>query len=915
MNRPLHHTLFFSVTVAVTLLLFTAGTVRADRELDQFNFAEGLFIHLDYDSAVEEYQAFLKAFPQSKHAPAAAYRIGEAHLRKETFDKAVAAYAEATKKFPDAPEAALGNYNLGRALFRSKQAEPALAAFTTAAAKGKDQVKEEAMVGAGECLIELGRFADAVTLFEQFLAAFPASKHRVDVLFSRGWAEMKLDRHAAAGKTFEALIKEFPQHATAAKAQLALSDCYTALGRFGEAAAVLGKLQGNAALTEDVLLRQAWNMFKNGDKKAAAETFSRFAASYPESPLRVSALFNAGIAHFDSQAYAEAITPLAEIQAKYPVAREAAEARFWHGLCLFNLDKFGEAVERLAPLVKDPAALGPDKTETLGAIYPQALAKAGRQEEAIAAFRAFLKQAPKSAHAPGVIYALANALERIGKLDEAVTALEELLKTAPDNELRPHVLFALGEYLYRLKQPARALPYLKELVAKGEASDKILYRLGWVYVDLKQPQDSLPCFTRLAAMKSPLAPEAAYMAGRAAEDVKDSAAAIAAYESLAKQKNSDEFSEKALYRLGFLYTGAQAEDNAKQYAERFPKGAYAADLRLKLAENTFAAGNLDAALAHYSALALAPDLKPEAAAAAAYGLAWTHLKKGDTAKADESFQKVLANGKAETTLLNDARLQRGEIAYKRNAFKDARPFFEALKDAPKQAERALYMTGWCARKLDDLQASTQAFRDTVTRYPDGEFAVDASLRLAENLGRQQQHADACKVLKAVLDRKPVKELPEELLQTYGDCLVAAKDWQELIKNSEALTQAFPDTKRPYLGTFRLGLAYQALGMPDEAEKQFLATIAKTDTIEAARAQFNIGSLYFTRGQFLEAGKQFLRVEMLYDYEDLAPKSLYHAAESFRRAGEDKRAALYVQKLKEKYAKSEWTAKAEAPPPK
>ena len=87
-------------------------------------------------------------------------------------------------------------------------------------------------------------------------------------------------------------------------------------------------------------------------------------------------------------------------------------------------------------------------------------------------------------------------------------------------------------------------------------------------------------------------------------------------------------------------------------------------------------------------------------------------------------------------------------------------------------------------------------------------------------------------------------------------------------------------------------------------------MAKTDTIEAAQAQFNLGSLSYTRQQYVEAAKNFLRVEMLYDYGDLAPKALYHAVDSFRRAADPQRAEFYVQKLKDKYPNSPWTKKAQ-----
>ena len=102
-------------------------------------------------------------------------------------------------------------------------------------------------------------------------------------------------------------------------------------------------------------------------------------------------------------------------------------------------------------------------------------------------------------------------------------------------------------------------------------------------------------------------------------------------------------------------------------------------------------------------------------------------------------------------------------------------------------------------------------------------------------------------------------------------------------------------------------------MLDDAEKQFKDTIALTDTIEAAKAQFNIGSLYYTRKAYIDAAKYYLRVEMLYDYPELAPKALYYAVDAFLQAGEKNvaRAGIYLKKLQEKHPDSEWTAKAQA----
>ncbi len=898
-----------------TLATVAVATVRAaDRKADEFSFAEGLFVHQDYASAAEEFQRFVVAFPDTPQAATAYYRIGEAYVRLEAFEKAAAAFAEALRRFPDAEDAPLGRYNLGRCRVHLKQYDQALAAFQAAAAKGKEQVREEALVGAGESQIELGKLAEAAATFRDFLAAFPKSKHGSDVLFSLGWTEARLGRQEAAAATFQALLKEYPQHPAAGKARLALSDAYTALNRYAEAAAVLDALQGETVLAEDVLLRQAWNRFRSGDKKAAADAFLRFANAFPKSPLRGSALFNAGVSRFDLRDFAGAAELFKQVLDTAPASREAPEARFWFALCQYNLEQYPAALASLEPLLTAPVPLDAEKEETLRALYPQAQARNGQHAPAIAGFRAFLAKYPKSTQAPRVAYALANSLERTDKLAEAVAVLDELLKGQPGPELKEHVLFAAAEYRYRLKQPEQALPHLRELAAAGEPSDKVLYRLGWVLFDLRQFDESRKVFVRLAATASPFAPEAAYLAGRAAEELKDPAAAIGSYEKLAAGKGTDEFTERAFYRLGFLYDGQKAEDNWRVYRERFPRGAFAGELRLKLAENAFAAGGTDAAQAHYQALVADAALKAELRASAEYGLAWCHVKRNEADKADQAFARVAALSGVAPALLRDSLLQRAEIAYRAERFTEARDLFAKLTDAPPQAERAFYMLGWSSRKLKDTAASTRYFQELLTRFPQTALAPDASLRLAENLVIAGDPAKACQVLKAAAAAQTPAQLGEDFLLTYTDCLAAAQLWQELLKTGAACREVFPDSPRRYLVTFRLGLANQALGLLDEAEKEFRDTIARTDTIEAARAQFNIGSLYFSRRDYLEAAKNFLRVDMLYDYEDLAPRSLCQAVECFHRAGEEARAELYLKKMRDKFPESEWTKKAARKPP-
>jgi TolA-binding protein len=221
------------------------------------------------------------------------------------------------------------------------------------------------------------------------------------------------------------------------------------------------------------------------------------------------------------------------------------------------------------------------------------------------------------------------------------------------------------------------------------------------------------------------------------------------------------------------------------------------------------------------------------------------------------------------------------------------------------------MLAWSQLKLEKSKESGELFARLLAEHADSPLVPDASMRLAELQVAAGDPAAARKALESVLEKlqDPALDDAEHL---YGDVLVAEKDWKTLIAFSEEQLEKRAESKRKYLIHFRIGLAAKAVGLLDRAEAEFKQTIALTQTIEAAKAQFNLGALEHQQKNYTAAAKQFLRVEMLYDYEDLAPKSLYHAVEAFQQAGpnSNRRMALYKKKLAEKYPQSDWNKKAQ-----
>lgn len=893
---------------------------------DQFNFAEGLFIQKDYESALEEYAIYVKDHPAGAAVGTARYRAAECRFRLGKLKEAAAAYAVALKEHPKASDADLAGYNMGRCHLELKNYTAAFTAFTAAAKSTRKDIQEESNVGAGECLLQLKKYDQAGTHYASFLTQFPESKHRADALFSLGWTQIERAQPAQAVAPLTELIEKHPKYAERTKAILLLSDALTATKDYKKAETLLAPLSVDSASREEALLRLAWTRYRSGNREAAATTFLAFADAHGKSTMAPSALYNAGIARYELKKYAACVTVLQRLLKDYPGSAEALDGRFWLGVALFERKNYAESIKALEAVMHSEA-LPARQRETALYSYAQALAATGRHADAVKAFRHMLKTFPEGEFSSRACHALGIQLAQQDDLKAAVETLEGCLtggSTASphpgplpkgeggdsmDDELREHILFALGEYAYRLGELDRSDKHLRELIDKGNPKPRVLYRAGWVAFDQKKFVTAAQRFANLGKHKSDYTSEAAYMTGRAFEEAGKNAEATTAYEQRVASEAKDEYSDKAYYRLGFLYAPEKAVPHLKAYAERFPNGKFGSQVLVKLAEHYFDQGALDGAITAYRrAIAMKPE--PTLLTTAHYGLAWSLLKQEKMKEAEVIFVK-LGDDPSASEMAADSVLQRGEIAYLREDYASAQPFFAKLaKLNSERGERALYMLAWCERHQDNSKAGATHFAALLERFPNGRYTLDAAMRAAELLQKSGDHDSALSILSARVEREGDNS-SEELLHQYTEALVQAAKWQDVIAVCERLETRFPDSERRFLVSFRLGLAKKAVRIFEEARVHFQDTMKRTDTIEAARAQFNIATTYYEDKNYIEAAKQFLRVELLYDYGDLSPKALYHAVEAFVRAEgkESRRAAIYLKKLQNNYAGSDWTTKA------
>ena len=875
---------------------------------EDYNFALGQLAFKDYYGAVDAFTEFIESCPNDKRIATAYYNIGECQFRLEDYAECITAEEAALAAHPDAAESANGSYYLGRSHMALKQFGKAHAGFARATNKeAAAEIRELSMVLDGECLIKIEDYVTAATVYADFLDSFPDSKHRPDIMFSQGWTFNALKEHEQAVTVLKEFLATHGDHALANKACLALSDALSALGLFDEAGKAIEAYGGQGADDQEASLRLAWNLFSKGEFEKAAVRFIAYADKFPDDRQAATALYNAGICYYELKQFDKTIVVFRRIQKDFPDSKEAGELRFWLAMSLFETKAFEEAGQLINTLLESDD-LPAKKVSSLIYTMAATLVAQNQPEQAIPWFNRLADEYPESEYADNALYSCALAQERTEKVEDAVGTLKKLLETYPDTELATQANFALAEFLYGLGRFPKAAAYLQAIADTGDP--RVIYRLGWTQFEEGQYEAAIQQFKVLTVDANEFHNEALYMCGRCHENLSQASEAILFYEQLKQIAGDGEFIEKAFHRLAFLYDSDLLSAHLAAYRERFPQGEFGAVIELKAAELCFSNGDIDCAVTKYQALEK-QTLQPELAESVLYGLAWCYRKQDDLPQADAYFAKV-EGGDFTKSLVQDAILQRGEIAYHDERYDPAIAFLVRLVDLQSnRGERANYMLGWCHRRLDNLEVSMPYFKAIVERFPDSEFRTDSAIRLGAALYKLGQQDSAREVLQTALKDGADEVLAEELSHLYAEVLVATNDWETLIDLSAKMETQFDGTAKAYLVPFRLGLAYKGISLYEKAIEQFDETKAMTETIEAAQAQFNIGSIYFAQQKYKKAGNAFLKVETLYDYADLSPKALYHAIRAFIKVGGKnvQRAELYHKKMQNDYGASEWTQKA------
>ena len=635
--------------------------------------------------AVEQAQAFLKAYPDSELVPDVKYVAAESQLRLKNYDASAALYRELLEKFPNHAESQAWTVRLGRTFSLQGNPQAAIDTLTPVAATIRLPArKAEALYLLGISQSDLGKFAEAAHSLKASLAADANWTEADETLLALAQAQFRLDNVAAARKSVAQMIDTFP----------------------------------NSPALDRAWYLSAEYAYAARDYATAEEQYRQIIRNFSDSPLANRARYGLAWAQQSQGTYSQAIETLNQFLAALPpdaakTDQEARRAYYLRGLARYNAAQQGSEEQRsaaMASAVDDLQTflkLAPQAAEQADALYRLGLAQAGsrKPDDAVATYRKLLKEFPAYHEADKVLYELAWTLNDLGKADEAAETFAQLAEKHAASPLAAEARFNVGEAQYSLKDYTAAAKsyYQAERHAQQLAADKTIsaaqantlgeqaaHKLGWSYYrqkDFDKAEKSFAYQLR-AYPQGKLAGDARFMQG----------------ESLFEQEKYDEALD--------LLKNVDAVSNPEFQAVAVLHAAQAANLLEKFDD----------------ALALLKDYRqnfPEASTrlAATYEEGWALQSQGKLDEAMQRYEQVIEeDGGNNSEVAAKSRFMIGEIFFeKKEHTKAIIEFYKVAKGYgyPQWQANAYYEAARCFEVLKRTEQALANYRE-VLKYDDSD---------------------------------------------------------------------------------------------------------------------------------------------------------------------------------------------------
>lgn len=319
--------------------------------------------------------------------------------------------------------------------------------------------------------------------------------------------------YGRAETAFAQFVEKYPKSERIGEAVLLQAQAELKLGKFADAIALLTDADNQAKagkLADEYVYWTGEAQFQDAHYPEAAETWIGLAQRFPASKLRLKAVVAAASAFTEQAGWSQVVALLEATNGVFlraaqldPGGESVVQGKLLLSQAKFELNNDDGAAAILQPLL-DLKSLKPELRRKCALLFYRVKIAAGQPEAALAVATNFLQIARRETNADWIAEGVAlqaGALEKLGRVNEAIAAYRENLTNAPAEQQREAVLkivsLAIGQNQFSVATNALANFLLQ--FSNSPAADIALLTLG--ELELKRYVAGTPDTNALAVVQ------------------------------------------------------------------------------------------------------------------------------------------------------------------------------------------------------------------------------------------------------------------------------------------------------------------------------------------------------------------------------------------------------------------------------
>ncbi|WP_428740790.1 tetratricopeptide repeat protein [Tenacibaculum sp.] len=385
------------------------------------------------------------------------------------------------------------------------------------------------------------------------------------------------------------------------------------------------------------------------------------------------------------------------------------------------------------------------------------------------------------------LFQLATTYTTLNKDSKAQKAYERLLANYPTSNYVPNVLLRQGLLYYGSNNNRKAIEKYKEVVAKHPNSNEArqaVTNIKNVYIDLGKV-DEYAAWVKNVSFANVTNAELDNATYQSAENKfleNNNAKAIEGFNKYLQTFPNGINVLKAHFYLAQAYNNTKLFDNAVPHythVAKENKSEFTEESLTKLANIYLKKQDWNNGILVLQQLEKDANY-PQNIIFAQSNLMKGYYKKDDYANAITYAEKVLAIGKVDTNIAEDAKIILARSSFKNNDFLTAEEYFnEASRKATGELKaECLYYNAFFLHENKEYEASTKAVQDLIANYSSYKYwGVKSYIIMAKNYYALKDAYQATYILENIIKN----------FTQYKDVIEEAKNELRTIKNKEAKT--------------------------------------------------------------------------------------------------------------------------------